>query len=162
MFNFQETPISQAMKAQLDTQISFFAQFSDKMLEGMRKMNELNTQLAVNMMDESVVRAQQMFASGELPVKAMNGGPVEKIRNYQQMMQNVVVETQAGIAKIMATHVPETVRACEAVVREVTAKASEDTAKATQRQKEALEQMTAPLAQAAERGAQASTSQPIH
>jgi hypothetical protein len=160
MFNFQNTPISQAMKAQLDSQISFFAQFSDKMFESMQKINELNTQLAVIMVDESLTRAQQMFASSDQPGKELNG-PVEKIRNYQQRMQNVFVETQASIAKVVETHVPETVRACEAVVREMTQKASEDAAKVTQRQKEALHEMAAPVAAAAERGKEAK-SQPVH
>lgn len=167
MFNFPESSISQAVKAQLNAQFSFFTHCSDKMLEGVQKMNELNTQVAKTIIDESLARAQQFLASNDQYGKASASAgqtqpAAEKIRAYQQHVQNIVMETQAGITKIVETHVPETARAAEAIVREVTERASENTVKATQRQKEALEKMAMPTTQAYERSAQGNVSKPIH
>jgi phasin family protein len=167
MFNFQESSISQALKAQMNAQFSLFTQCSDKMLEGVQKINELNAQIAKTMYEDSVARAQQFLAPNEPSDK--NPAPpdqaqpaAEQIRAYQQNVQNIMVETQASIAKIVETLVPETARAAEAVVREVTEKASENTVKATQRQKEALEKMAMPINQFYERAAQGGASKPIH
>jgi phasin family protein len=166
MFNFQESSISQAVKAQLNAQFSLFSQCSDKMLEGVQKINELNAQIAKTMYEDSLAQAQQFFSPNERsdknPTPPEQTQPAaEKIRAYQQNVQNVMVETQAGIAKIVETLVPETARAAEAVVREVTERASENTVKATQRQKEALEKMAVPINQFYER-AQGGASKPVH
>jgi phasin family protein len=165
MFNFPESSISQAVKAQLNAQFSFFTQYSDKVLDGVQKINELNAQVAKTMLDESLSTAQRILATKDqqqnLSVVAGQAQPAaEKIRAYQQHVQNILMETQAGIAKIVETHMPETARAAEAVVREVAQKATDDTARATQRQKEALEKVSMPITSPSERSAQGSAPKP--
>jgi phasin family protein len=166
MFNFPESSISQAVKSQMDAQFSFFAQFSEKMLDGAQKLNELNMQVTKSMMEESLARTQQFLTSNDQSKFTIPQGQAlpaaDKIRGYQQNVQNIVAETQASIARIVETHLPATARGAEAIVREVTQRASEDTVKATQRQKEALEKFVVPASQAAERAAQASASKPTH
>lgn len=159
MFNFPESSLSQALKAQLNAQFSFFTQVSDKVLESAQKINELNAQIVKQMLDESLSTAQQLLESKDTQQNiSVVGGQAqpaaEKIRAYQQRVQSILVETQAGIAKIVETNMPETARAAEAVVREVAQKANEDTAKATQRQKEVMEKMSVPINPPSERTAQ--------
>jgi uncharacterized protein YqeY len=158
MFNMPENPVSQAVKAQLNAQFAFLTQFSDKMLEGVQKMNELNARAAKSMLDESLASAQHMLTSNQqdpnYSVLSGQGQPAaDKIRAYQQNMQSILVETQAGIVKIMETYVPETTRAAQAVVKEVAQRASEDSARAVQGQKEALDKMTMPMNAPSERSA---------
>lgn len=167
MSSFPQSSISDAVKAQLNTQISFFAQISDRMLEGVQKMNHLNAQVAKTLVDESLANAQQFLGSNDpyrnVSTAASQVQPAaEKIRAYQQHVQNIVVETQAGIAKVVETHIPEAARASEAIVKEAAQRASEETAKASQRQKEELEKTGVQMNQAFERAAQATASKPAH
>jgi phasin family protein len=167
MFSFPESSLSDAVKAQLNAQFSFFAQFSDQMLDGIQKMNRLNAQVARTLFDESLAGAQQFFGSDD-PYRTVSSAAgqsqpaVEKIRAYQQHVQNIVAETQAGIAKVVETHMPETTRASETLVKEATQKATEEAAKATQRHKEVIEKMTMPFNSGAERGGQGGAPKPTH
>jgi phasin family protein len=156
MFTLPESPISKAFRAQMDAQFSFFSQFSDKMLDGMQRMTKLNTQVAKTIVDESLANAQQALASNDQngasswsPNQTLSAS--EKIRGYQQHMQNIVAETQAAITAIVETHMPpDTARLAEAI-NESTKTAFEDPVKAATSQKEVLGKSAIPITQAAER-----------
>ena len=150
MFYFNQPSVSPAVKSQIDAQFAFFSDLSKKMFEGVQKMNELNVQVATTVMEESLASTKQLLSSTgrneALSIVAGQAQPTaEKIRAYQQHVQNILAETQASAAHTLESHVPKTVRATEAVVNEVAQKASEETAKATQRQQEAMEKLTTPI-----------------
>jgi phasin family protein len=156
MFNFTEQSLTPAIKSQLDAQFSFFSDMSKKMFESAQKINELNVQVAETVFEESLTSAKQLFAATNqneaLSIIAGQSQPAaEKIRAYQQHVQNILAETGVGMAKTLESHAPEATRAAEATVREVTQRASEETMKATQRQKEAVEKLTTPIKQNPER-----------
>ena len=156
MFYFDQPQVSPAMKSQFDAQFSFFSDFSKKMFEGVQKLNELNVQVATTIFDESLSSTKQLLTSTDsneaISIAASQVQPAaEKVRAYQQHLQNIFAETQASAAHTLESHVPKAVRATEAVVTEVAQKASEETAKATQRQKQAFEKLTTPIPSNAER-----------
>jgi len=160
MFSFNQPSISPAVKSQLDAQFEFFSDLSKKMFEGVQKVNELNVQVATTVFEESLASTRQLLTSTgrneALSIIAGQAQPnAEKIRAYQQHVRNILAETQAGAAQTLESHMPKTVRAAEAVVKEVAQKASEETAKVTQRQQEAMAKLTTPIKQNIERAPQA-------
>lgn len=78
---------------------------------------------------------------------------LKKMRAYQQHVKQICADTQADVVKSFQAHVPESTRATEAVVNEVTQKASEVSATAAQRQQEALEKIAGATKQNIERAA---------
>jgi len=157
--HFSQAMNSDAVRSQLDSQLAFYTDVSRRIFDGVQKMNELNVQVAQTMWEESIAGTQQLWTSKDqyeaLSVAAAQSQPAaEKVRAYGQHVQNIMAETQAGIARTMESHMPRTTRAAEAVAREVAQKASEDTAKATQRQKEAMEKLTTPINPPAARNSQ--------
>src|SRR6476661_97463 len=159
MFYFNQPSISPAVKSQIDAQFAFFSDLSKKMFEGVQKMNELNVQVATTVFEESLASTKQLLSSTDrneaVSIVAGQAQPItEKIRAYQQHVNNILAETQASAAQTLESHIPKTVRATEAVVNEVAQKASEETAKVTQRQQEAMAKLTTPIKPNNERAGQ--------
>jgi phasin family protein len=150
MHDYTQSSITPAIKSQLEAQFSFFSDVSNKMFGALQKLNELNVQVAQTVMEESLSNAQQLISSNNhhdaISVIAGQAQPAaEKLRAYQHHVQNILAETQVNIAKTAETHLPETTRAAEAVVKEVAQKGAEETERATQRQKTAMEKLTNPI-----------------
>jgi phasin family protein len=151
MINFTNT-VSQspALQSQLETQFSLLTDMTKGIYESMQRLNELNIQVAQTVMQETMSVARDVLQASNpneaLSVTAGQAQPAaEKVRAYQQHVQNILTETQANIAKTVGAHVPNVTRATEEAVREVAQNASEETAKATKRQKEAMEKLTTPI-----------------
>ncbi len=148
MFDYFQPYASPAMKAQLGAQFSFAMDLSKRIFDGVQKINELNVQVVKTLLKESAITTQKMFYSinKNVPAPVIDEPappPVtEKIRAYQQHLQNILVETQADVAEAIESHMPETVHAAEVVVTEVVQKVSEETMKAAELQKQALEKIT--------------------
>jgi phasin family protein len=160
MFSFTQQSISPAIKAQVDAQFSFFTDMSKKMLESVQKVNELNIQVAATMIKESLTGAGQLMATSDrndaLSIVARRSQPAaEKVRAYQQQLQDIFAETRVDLMKTVQTHVPESTRTAEAVVKEFAQRASDETSKAAQRQKENVEKLTTPFKQNSDRLIQA-------
>lgn len=150
MYNFFQPMNSPAFKAHLEAQYEFALDLSQKMIESMQKINELNMQAMRSLVQESLATTQRLM----VPANAASAAgmtieqplPVaEKIRGYQQNLQNILAEAQADVTKAIESHVPETVRAAETVVTEMAHRVSEETAKAAERQKQVLENITTPV-----------------
>jgi len=159
MLNFFQTAQSPALKHQMDSQFSFYSDVFKRMFDGVQKINELNIQVAQTVMDESLTRAKDLMQSPDLQDRlSISAGQVqpaaEKMRAYQQHVENILAETQVGIAKVAESHLPNVTHAVEAVAQEVVQRASEETAKVTQRQKDAVEKLTTPIKEATQRNMQ--------
>jgi phasin family protein len=166
MFNLPESSLSPVFKAQLNAQLSFFSDFSQQMLETAQRMNALNVQVVKTLLEESVASAKQIVETTDqrerISIAAGQVQPAaEKIRAYQQQVQSILAESQAGIAKVVETHMPETARATADAVRQGTQKASEEAVKAAQAQKETFDKMTMAAGQPAERSTQGN-ARPAH
>lgn len=156
MFDFNQSSISPAVKSQLDAQFAFFSDLSKTMFEGAQKINALNVQVANTVFEESLSRTRALLSSSNaneaLSIASEQAQPVaEKIRAYQQHVQNILAETQASAAQMFESHAPKTTRATEALLKEIAQKTAEQTSKATQRQQEAIDKLTAPIKQNIER-----------
>jgi phasin family protein len=156
MFDFSKTASSPALKSQLEAQFALYSDVSKSIFASVQKLNDLNIQLAQTVMQETMTSVKEILgASNRHEVLSITAGQAlpaaEKIRAYQQHVQNIVADTRATVAKTVGAHMPDTTRAAEEVVREVAQKASEVTAKATQRQKDAMEKLTMPIRSNAER-----------
>ncbi len=167
MFNYFQAFNSATLKAQFDAQLLFTTDLSNKMLEGVQKINELNVQVMKALFKESLANSQRLLGvttpdEARSIIEEQAPPATEKIRAYQQHLQNILAETQAGVTEALESRVPETVRATEAVIAEVMQKVSEETMKATQRQQEVLEKFTTPLTQDPEVTAQAKSGSSVH
>lgn len=158
MFNFSSTATSPAIQNHLQTQMTFFADVSHKMIDGMQKLGALNIQVAKTVLGESTTSTKMLLSSkgGNDTLAVINSlaqPSLEKMRAYQQHVKQICADTQADVVKSIQSYVPESTRATEAVVREVTQKATDATATAAQRQQEAVEKIAAATKQNVERAA---------
>jgi phasin family protein len=146
MFAFSQE-VTPALKAHIDAQYSMFADLSQKMFDTAQKINELNIEAAKNLIEGSLSSAQQVIVAKDpyeaLSVAAAQAQPsAERVREYQQHLNNIAARTQVDLAKTAETHVPNTSRTAAAVADEVARKANEETEKAASRQKAAFERFT--------------------
>jgi phasin family protein len=167
MFNFTQQSMSPAVKAQVNAQFSFFSDMAKNMFESVQKVNELNIQVAATVMDESLSSARQLLSATDrndaLSIVAGQSQPAaDKVRAYQQHLQNIFAEARVGMAKTVEAHVPESTRTAEAVVRELAQRASEETSKVTQRQKENFEKLTASVKDGSDRIVQGNIVKATH
>ncbi|RJF96369.1 phasin family protein [Noviherbaspirillum saxi] len=138
------------MKAHLDAQYSLIADMSQKVFETAQRINDLNMQVIKSALEESFSSAQQVIVARDpyeaLSIAAANAQPqAERIREYQQNLNNIAARTQVDLAKTAESHFPNTSRTAAAVADEVARKATEETEKATSRQKAAMEKFTSPI-----------------
>lgn len=158
MFNISSaTPnASPAIQSHFNTQMAFFTNVSQKVIDGMQKIAELNIQVAKTVLEESATNARQILSSKNqneaFSIVAGQSQPaLEKVRAYQQHVQKICADTQAEVVQSIQSFVPESTRAAEAMVKEVSQKASEQTAIATQRQQEALDKISSATKQNVDR-----------
>lgn len=156
MFSFSRPSGSPAMKSHLDAQMTFFADCSKKMIDGIQKLTALNVQVAKALLDESAANSKQMLSSTNqnevFSILAGQSQPaLEKIRAYQQHVRQICANTQVDVTRSIQSYVPETTRAAEAVVKEVAQKASEETAAAKQRQQQMTQKSAATVRDDVER-----------
>lgn len=158
MFNFLAPTTSPAIKNHLQTQMTFAADFSQAMIDSLQKLSALNIQVAKTVLGESATSTKMLLSSkGGSDALAVIGSlaqpSMEKMRAYQQHVKQICADTQADVVKSFQSYVPESTRATEAVVREVTQKATDVTATAAQRQQDAVEKIAAATKQNVERAA---------
>lgn len=144
----QEVP--PALKSHLDAQFSFLADLSKKMFDGVQRIGQLNVQVAQTVMEEAINSTHQMIESNTpseyLSIAASQVQPVaEKVRAYQQHLNNISADVRVELSRTAEQHVPETTRTAAAVAEEVVRRGAEETDKVTQRQKAAFEKLTKPI-----------------
>lgn len=158
MFNYSATTTSPAIKNHLQSQMMFFADCSQKMIDGFQKLSALNIQVVKTLLAESATSSKMLLsAKGGNEAIAVIGSltqpSLQKMQAYQQHVKQICADTQADITKSLQSYVPESTQATKAVVSEVTQKASDAAAAITQRQQDAVEKITAATKQNVERAA---------
>jgi len=150
MHDFALSAVSPAIRSGIEAQLSLYGDISRNVFNAFQRLNELNVQVAQTVVEESLASTQELLSSrNHLDAISVVTGQVqpaaEKMRAYQQHLENIVAETQVNLAKTAESHLPEATRAAEELVKEATQKASEETEKATQRQQEVMEKLTNPI-----------------
>lgn len=156
MFPYSQ-PTSPAARAHIEAQSSFFTDLSRKFFDSAQKINELNIQVAKTMMEETLNSTQQVLVAKD-PLEAISIATsqvqpnAEKMRAYQQHLNNIAAGAQVDLARSAESHVPQTSRTAAALADEVARTASEQTEQATQRQRAVMEKLTNPIAPPAKAG----------
>ncbi|MEW7850299.1 phasin family protein [Massilia aurea] len=104
MPSFSESvPPNPALQAQLDAQAGMIATLSQRNVDLLARVSELNMQMARQALETALDTGRQLAACTDplqLSAVAMRGWqPLgEHVRNYQQNMMGMLAEAQAGLA----------------------------------------------------------------
>lgn len=138
--------ISPALQAHLDAQLNFVTELSRKMFDTALRVNELNTRLAQELLEEAASANQRILTarggSEAMSAVASQVQPgTDKLRQYQQKLSHLMADANVEMNRTAETHLPEASRTAVAFADELVRKTAEETAKATQRQREIIDKM---------------------
>ena len=158
MLPFTQQQVPPALKSHMNTQFNFMTELSKKMFEGVQSLGQLNVQVAQTIMEESIKNAHQLTQSTSpteiMSIASAQVQPVaEKVRAYQQHVQNIAAGVQVELSKTAQQHIPEATRTAGAVAEEVVRRGEEETRKVTERQKAVAEKFTKPINEASRNNA---------
>jgi hypothetical protein len=148
MFGQPDSFVSDAVKAQLDAQISFFVHLSNQVLDGMQEMSKWNAQASKALFEQSLAGVQLYF------------GANSATRQVGEQAEDVTAETQSGITKIVDTVMP--LHASDAIAEVAVPKAPVDITKVAEQQNDVLEKVAVKMSQTSERSGQSNSSKPAH
>jgi phasin family protein len=145
--------ITPAIRSHMEVQLAFLADLFRKAFDTAQKVTELNMRLAQELIEDMTSANQHLMATRDATefasVATTQLHPsIEKLRNYQQRLLNVLANANVDMTRTAESHLPEAGRTAAAVADEIVRAASEETDKATQRQRAAIERMN----EAARRG----------
>lgn len=162
MFNFQQnsSSVAPAIASQVNAQVNFMMEVSQKMIDATQQLSALNIQVAKAVLEEAANNTRQVMSAnnqgeGFSAVSNQTQPALEKVRAYQQHVQRIVTDAQADVAKSIQAYVPEVTRATQEVVQSVAKRATEQTNAAVQRQQDAVEQSASAVQQNVNRAADA-------
>lgn len=108
MFSFPENASPDpALRSQLDAQLEFMTTLSQRSVDLMARMSELNLQMARHALETTLEAGRQLAACTDpmqLAPTAMRGWqPLgEHLRTYQQGLMGVIAEAQTGLGHAAA------------------------------------------------------------
>lgn len=138
--------ITPAIRSHLEVQLAFMTDLLRKAFDAAQKISELNLRLAQELIEEMTSTNHQLMATRDATEFATIASnqihpSVEKLRNYQQQLSNLMANANAEMSRTAEAHLPEASRTAAAVADEIVRAASEETEKATQRQRAAIDRM---------------------
>lgn len=138
--------ISPALQAHLDARLNFVTELSRKMFDTALRVNELNTRLAQELLEEAASANQRILTarggSEAMSAVASQVQPgTDKLRQYQQKLSHLMADANVEMNRTAETHLPEASRTAVAFADELVRKTAEETEKATQRQREIIDKM---------------------
>lgn len=139
--------ISPALKDYMNAQYALLSDMSERAMQGVQRINELNIQIAQSAMEDSLKGVQQVMTAHDpyeaLSIAASQAQPAaDKLRDYQQGLTEIAANTQVELSRAAETHVPNASRSAAAVADEVARTAKDQTEQAVARQKAAVEKAT--------------------
>ena len=138
--------ISPALQAHLDARLNFVTELSRKMFDTALRVNELNTRLAQELLEEAASANQRILTarggSEAMSAVASQVQPgTDRLRQYQQKLSHLMADANVEMNRTAETHLPEASRTAVAFADELVRKTAEETEKATQRQREIIDKM---------------------
>ena len=138
--------ISPALQAHLDARLDFVTELSRKMFDTALRVNELNTRLAQELLEEAASANQRILTarggSEAMSAVASQVQPgTDRLRQYQQKLSHLMADANVEMNRTAETHLPEASRTAVAFADELVRKTAEETEKATQRQREIIDKM---------------------
>lgn len=109
------------MRSHFDAQVDFFSELARAGIDALRRLSELNVQLARQLNDDAVHAARAMVACSypfQLPVVAAGESApfIEHLRSYQQQLAGVLSGAQIELARRAGSHLPDISRAAAATL----------------------------------------------
>jgi phasin family protein len=101
MQSFANNP---ALRSQLETQVNFMTELSQKTYDALRKLMELNLRAAQQAIEDSIEASRQLMSCTDpvqLATTAMNQvqPAAERMRDYQQQLMSVLAGAQVEVAR---------------------------------------------------------------
>lgn len=125
---FSDNP---ALRAHLESQADFINQFSQKAVDTLREVSEMNLKLARQMVEGTMHASHEMLTCTDpmqLTQAAIKQVPpaTERLRSYQQHLLTVLAGAQAAFAHAAQTRIPEATRSASAIADEIARHAGAD------------------------------------
>lgn len=102
MYSFPASATSDLIRNNIETQFSFFSTVSATMLNATLQLGALNAQASRKLMEEStatLVKGMQLrtLADAQTFIAEQSRTTIEKMRGYQQNVQNIAAETRIDL-----------------------------------------------------------------
>ncbi len=113
-----------ALRSQLETQVNFMNEFSQKALDTLRQLSEMNLKLARQTIEGTITSSREMLSCTD-PVQLTQVAmrqlqPAgERLRAYQQQLMTVMAGAQAQFAHAAESGIPEASRSASAIADEM-------------------------------------------
>lgn len=122
-----------ALRAHLESQVNLVTEMARTSYESVRKLSELNLQLAQHLIEDSVNASRQFLSCsdvmqlGALAISQLE--PVaQHLRSYQQQVMSVLSGMQVELTHQAETLIPDVSRSASAAAEEITRRGAEATA----------------------------------
>jgi phasin family protein len=121
MQSFANNP---AMRSNMETQVNFMTELSQKTYDSVRKLSEINLRLAQQLMEDSLNMSRELmsctdpFQMASTAMKQMQPA-TQHLRNYQQQLMGVLAGAQVDLTRVAETHIPDASRAASAMADEM-------------------------------------------
>lgn len=113
-----------ALRAHLESQVDFMNQFTQKAVDTLREVSDMNLKLARQMIEGSLHATHEMLNCTD-PMQLSQAAmkqvqpASERLRSYQQHMLTVLAGAQAAFAHVAETRIPEATRNASAIADEI-------------------------------------------
>jgi phasin family protein len=129
---------SPAFKSHFENLITLYTDMSQRTLEAMQSLSELNMQLARDLIAEAGANTQRLMASKDASqlgssIAAQFTPGSNALQNYQRRLTEIISRTNSSLAQTAATHMPAVRRSATGVAEEFVNRASEQTARASEK-----------------------------
>jgi phasin family protein len=118
-----------ALRTQLQTQVDFMNEFSQKSYDTLRQLSEMNLKLARQAIEGSMFASREMLSCTD-PMQLVQAAmkqvqpATERVRAYQQHLLSVLAGAQAGLSHAAQPQVAETARSASTIADEILRNAS--------------------------------------
>jgi phasin family protein len=113
-----------ALRGQLESQVNFLTEFTQKTYDSMRKVSELNMHLAQQMIEDTMNMGRSMMSCSDpfqMTSAAMNQlqPATEHLRSYQQQLMGVLAGVQQELARSTESGISQASRSASALADEM-------------------------------------------
>jgi phasin family protein len=125
-----------ALRGQLESQVNFLTEFTQKSYDSMRKVSELNMHLAQQMIEDTMNMGRSMMSCSDpfqMTSAAMNQlqPATEHLRSYQQQLMGVLAGVQQELARSTESGISQASRSASALADDMVRSAAASASQAT-------------------------------
>lgn len=130
--------IPPAIKSHIDILLTFHTDMTQRALEAVQSLSELNLQLGRDLIAEAGANSQRLMASedaGQLgaAVRAQLTPGTLSLQNYQRRLAEVLSSANSSLAQTAATHIPAVSRSVTTLAEEFVHEARQQTERVTEK-----------------------------